>query len=204
MTAEGLHRTGRISLVKFWGEENRVQLPIAPSHGCGWKEWITPPTKWFMSSHPIPHHPPLLIIHFKCSPMQAVLTATPTATVPQSENLILLPPLIRFPGSIHDENFNYENVAQADVILDRTWADTYTNYVQQCPSWETNCRVASRNISCLLSNPKVYYHDYKSLHLDPTQYKRTPSTGHSSYWEPNSRSDGQYTPPLSWNSEVHF
>jgi hypothetical protein len=45
LTAEGLHPTGRISLVKFWGEENRVQLPTAPSHGCGWKEWITPPTK---------------------------------------------------------------------------------------------------------------------------------------------------------------
>jgi hypothetical protein len=45
LTAEGLHPTGRISLVKLWGEENRVQLPTAPSHGCGWKEWITPPTK---------------------------------------------------------------------------------------------------------------------------------------------------------------
>jgi hypothetical protein len=68
-----------------------------------------------MSSHPIPHHPPPLIIHFKCSPTQVLLIAT----VPQSENLILLPPLILLPGFIHDENFNYENVAHADIKLDR-------------------------------------------------------------------------------------
>jgi hypothetical protein len=61
--------------------------------------------------------------------MQTLLTATLTATVPQSENLILLPPLILLPAFIHDENFNYENVAAADVKSDRIPAGTHTNYV---------------------------------------------------------------------------
>ena len=43
-------------------------LPTAPSHGCGWKEWITPTTKWFMSSHPPPENPAPLVTLFKGFP----------------------------------------------------------------------------------------------------------------------------------------
>jgi hypothetical protein len=50
-------------------------MPTAPSHGCGWKEWITPTTKWFMSSHPPPENPAPLVTMFKGFPTHTFFTA---------------------------------------------------------------------------------------------------------------------------------